>query len=40
MPSAHSAVAVSITTMIGSQGFSSPFCFSVFSMVVLYDAVV
>ena len=41
MPSAHSAVVVSITTMIArSQGFSSPiFALSfVFSMVVLYDA--
>ena len=41
MPSAHSAVAASITTMIGrSQGITSPI-FSIsfaFTMVVLYDA--
>ena len=41
MPSAHSAVAASITTMIGrSQGITSPiFAISfAFTMVVLYDA--
>lgn len=41
MPSAHSAVVVSITTMIGrSQGVTSPiFAVSfVFALVVLYDA--
>lgn len=41
MPSAHSAVVVSITTMIGrSQGITSPlFAISfIFSLVVLYDA--
>lgn len=41
MPSAHSAVVISITTMIGkSQGITSPMfavCF-VFALVVLYDA--
>ena len=41
MPSAHSAVVMSITTMIGrSQGITSPiFAVSfVFAVVVLYDA--
>ena len=41
MPSAHSAVVVSITTMIArSQGFSSPlFALSfVFASIVMYDA--
>lgn len=41
MPSAHSAVVVSITTMLGrSQGINSPiFAIAfVFSLVVLYDA--
>lgn len=41
MPSAHSAVVVSLTTMIGkSQGVTSPiFAISfVFALVVLYDA--
>lgn len=41
MPSAHSAVVISITTMIGrSQGIASPiFAVAfVFSLVVLYDA--
>lgn len=41
MPSAHSAVVVSLTTMIGkSQGVTSPiFAVSfVFALVVLYDA--
>ena len=41
MPSAHSAVVVSLTTMIGrNQGIASPIfaIAAVFSMVVLYDA--
>ena len=41
MPSSHSAVVVSLTTMIGrSQGVTSPiFAISlIFAMVVMYDA--